>query len=191
MAKGKARSKKVTTPAPVKATVPAVTIPANDDIAKALWNTGGLLKHTAAELGCELSILKGQIKKSKQLRDLLFTIRETCLDEVEDVLFKRITGDGDMGKIKDGSGILTMFYLKCLGKHRGWIDRPEKAGGSANKPVYIKILPVGVDAEEPRKAGRPKKMYAEIKVLPEDTRTQEEKDLEEIIDAEVLDDEQD
>jgi hypothetical protein len=160
--------------------------PTFEEISKALWSTGGLLKHSAVQLGCNIEELKDAIKKSKKLRELLFTVRETCLDEVEKTLYTRITGDGDVARIKDGSGILTMFYLKCLGKHRGWIDRPDKAGETSKKPIYIKILPVGGEVEE-KKVGRPKKLYAEAKVLPSPSQTQEEKDLEDIIEGEVLD----
>ena len=167
-------------------TTVAKTLPTFDEVAKALWSTGGILKHSSVQLGCSIDDLKEVIKKSKKLRELLFTIRETCLDEVERTLYSRITGDGDLAKIKDGSGILTMFYLKCLGKHRGWIDRPDKAGESSKKPIYIKILPVGGEVEE-KKIGRPKKLYAEAKVLPSPSQTQEEADLEDIIEGEVLD----
>lgn len=163
-------------------------LPTNEEISKALWSTGGLLKHTAQQLGCDIDDLKSLLRKSKQLRTLLFTIRETCLDEVEKTLYTRITGDGDTGKIKDTSGILTMFYLKCLGKHRGWVDKPDKPGESEKKPIYIKILPVGGEAEE-KKSGRPKKIYAEAKVLPSPSLTKEEQELEDIIEGEILEEE--
>jgi len=173
----------------------APVIPSNDEVITALWHTGGLIKYAAAELKCDIDVLKNVIKKSKQLRNILFTIRETCLDEVEQTLYNRITGfnketgQGDMTKIKDSSGILTMFYLKCLGKHRGWVDKPDKAGESEKKPIFIRILPVGTgnEIEEKKQRGRPKKIYAEAKVLPTSSLTKEEEELEDVIEGEVLD----
>jgi uncharacterized protein Yka (UPF0111/DUF47 family) len=137
--------------------IPSAVPPTQDEIAKALWATGGLLKHASQQLNCSLEELKKTIKNSKQLRTLLFTIRESCIDDVESTLMKRITGEGDISKIKDNSGILTMFYLKCLGKHRGWVDKIDKAGESSKKPLYIKIMPVGIEAGK-SKGGRPKKL---------------------------------
>ncbi len=145
------------------------------DIETALKSNGGLLTYTAEQLGCPLEILKTQIKKSKYLRDVVFALREAMLDLAEDTLAWR------MREKKDG--ICAMYVTKCLGKQRGWVEKPEKAGSTADKPIYIKISPVNpVDTKG--LPGRPRKAYAEIKVLPVSTDICQVD--EEIIDAEIL-----
>lgn len=160
--------------------VPAIIVkePTIEEVESALKKHSGLISYTAKELQCPTEIVKKIIKKNKGLRNLLFDLRETIVDIAEDTLLYRMREKQD--------GIIAMFVAKCLGKQRGWIERPEKAGGSSQKPLYIRILPVDGEIKSP---GRPKKMFAEVKVgeaLPA-PKTKEEKDLQEIIDAEVLD----
>ena len=166
-----------------KPSVVQLPVLVQEDVEKALRGSGGLINYAAKELNFPVEELKKQIARSRYLRNLLIELREYATDIAEQTLMWRIMEKKDL--------IATMFYLKCQGKDRGWVDRPDKAGDTANKPIYIRILPVDADGNIAKKAGRPKKNFAEIKigetqkaisgaVLPEKA--------EDIIDAEVLDD---
>lgn len=165
-----------------KKTLPA-TIPALSpiDIENGLRKNGGLLTYTARELGCSMDTLKKSIKRNKDLRNLVLDLREAMVDLAEDTLRYR------MEEKKDG--IAAMFVAKCLGKNRGYVEKPEKAGDTANKPVYIRILPIGENGNEKRGPGRPAKKFAEIKIdaPPQLAMSKEEKEMKEIMDAEVID----
>jgi hypothetical protein len=143
--------------------VPAIINYTTQQVEDAIIKTEGYLTSTAKELGCPVERLKKMIKDSKRLKDILFEVKESCLDRAELELMNLVkNGSHDKSKL-----LAIMFYLKCQGKGRGWIDRPEgKAGNSADKPLYIKIMPLGA-IDEVKKAGRPKKAFGELKILPE------------------------
>ena len=147
------------------------------EIEKALVESSGLISFTARKLSISIEELKKQIKKSKFLRELLFEIRESVIDEAEDSLMQRIRTKQDL--------IASMFLLKSIGKHRGWVDRPEKAGDSKKNPIFIRILPVGMEANP--KGGRPPKIMSTIKELPVENKKSLKEATEEIVDIEVLD----
>lgn len=161
-----------------QAVVPAIIIkePSYEEVEASLKKNTGLLSYTAKDLEIPLEVLKKIIKKNKNLRNLLFDLRETITDIAEETLLYRMMEKKD--------GIIAMFVAKCLGKNRGWVEKPDKAGSSAQKPVFIRILPVDGNG-----GGKGKKLKAEIKVgaaLPAAV-TKEEKAVEEIMEAEVLD----
>jgi len=122
------------------------------DVELAIRETGGWLSKTASALGITVDALRKIIKQNKHLKAVLYEVREATLDAVEDALYRRI--------IEKQDTLAAMFWLKCQGQHRGWIDKPQ--AGSANKPIYIKIMPIGANP----KGGRPKKAYGEVKILP-------------------------
>ena len=153
-----------------------------DEIEEAIKLTGGWLSKTAKELGMPVEKVKAAIKRNKRLKDVLFETKEHLLDLVEDTLFERIMEKKDV--------LGAMFWLKCQGQHRGWIDKP-KAGSSADKPIHIKITPVGI-AEGERRVGRPKKIYTEVKVLPgqqskDDILESRLANKDDVIEGEILD----
>lgn len=164
-----------------KVALPANMLPSQADIETKLKETGGLLTYTARGLGLTLEDLKKAIRKNRYLRNLVFDLRESMIDLAEDTLMYR------MAEKKDG--IVAMYVTKCLGKDRGWIEKPEKAGSNAEKPIYIKILPIGENGDIKKGPGRPSKKFAEVK-LPAVTAlpmSDEEKAVKEIVEAEVLD----
>jgi len=152
-------------------------VPTNDQIAEALKESSGLISYAARNLNQPVEVLKKAVRKNKYLRNLMIELRESAIDLAEDTLMWR------MREKKDA--IVAMFVLKCIGKNRGWIDKPEKAGESLDKPVYIKILPANVgDVPKKRGAGRPKKAeYPPMVAIAPAVNESEEA----ILDAEVLD----
>lgn len=153
-------------------------IPTNDQIATALKESSGLISYAARSLDIPVEEIKKQVRRNKFLRNLMLELRESAVDLAEDTLMWRMREKHD--------GIVAMFVLKCIGKNRGWIDRPDKAGESSDKPVYIKILPVGENLAAPagkRGVGRPKKSaYPVIQAIAPAAETEES-----IPDAEILD----
>jgi hypothetical protein len=140
-----------------------------EKVETALRESGGYVTTAADLLDCSPTTVRKYLRESKQLREILFETRERMLDLAESELHKLMMSDKN-DKVKVTALI---FYLKCQGKDRGWIDRADwvKPGASEKKPLYIKIMPVGgmVDGQEQGKRGRgrPKKDYIEVKVTPD------------------------
>lgn len=130
---------------------PALPTFSNEDVIAALKSSSGLISFAAEKLQVPVDYLKNQIKKSKTLRDSLFEVRETNIDIVENEVMQRILEKKD--------SILMMFYLKNMGAHRGWNNERMKAGSSSDKPIYIKIQPVGFIPEKGKK-------LPEVKISP-------------------------
>jgi len=152
-------------------------IPTNDQIAEALKESSGLISYAANKLKVPVEVLKKQVRRNKYLRNLLLELRESAIDLAEDTLMWRMREKRD--------AIVAMFVLKCIGKQRGWVDKPEKAGESLDKPVYIKILPVGGEAPTNGKkgVGRPRKAtYPVMEAIAPAVETDESN-----IDAKILD----
>lgn len=82
---------------------------------KALEITGGRIYHAAQRLGITSPNLVLRTKSSKAVYDALCEIRGRCLDFAEDQLMERIR-EGDLKAI--------IFYLKTIGRERGYDDRP-------------------------------------------------------------------
>jgi len=110
-----------------------------ENIADSLIRNAGKISKVASEFGVSYNTVDEKIKKSKLLKDVLNGIRETILDNVEDVLYTRIVEKQD--------SIAAMFWLKCMGKHRGWNEKGDDKGNE-KRPIYVKIMPVGFNAPE-------------------------------------------
>jgi hypothetical protein len=150
-------------------------VPTNDQIANALKESSGLISYAAKQLNVPIEVLKKQVRRNKYLRNLMLELRESAIDLAEDTLMWRMREKRD--------AIVAMFVLKCIGKNRGWVDKPEKAGESLDKPVYIKILPVGENGDGKKGVGRPKKAtYPIMQAIAPAVETDES-----IPDAEILD----
>lgn len=86
----------------------------------ALIKGRGVIKKAAQLLGCGRSSLSRRIQKSEHLANIRKTATETFLDEVEDLYFEKM--------MKTGDKVMMIFYLKCHGKDRGWVERQEITG---------------------------------------------------------------
>jgi hypothetical protein len=150
-----------------------------EKVEKAIKEGGGFISFASEKLGVPASVLRKYIKDSKKLRELIFELRESWVDIAEESLANKVL-KGDITSI--------IFTLKCLGKDRGWIDRPDlvKAGGSEKAPLFIRLLPVGnMEGVTPiPKRGRPRKDDVVQQALPSTTDKEQQ-----IIDAEYFDSE--
>ena len=90
--------------------------PDNSKIIEALNATAGMVTYTAKALKCDYSTLYGWIRKSPQLQKALKAIKESHIDLAETKLLQNV---------KDGDPSSIFFLLKCLGKHRGYIEKQQ------------------------------------------------------------------
>ena len=87
-----------------------------DQVAEALRLSHGVVAEAARRLGCTRGTVFSYIERFAELKEVVKETREKTLDLAESELFKHITA-GNMTAI--------IFYLKCQGKHRGYIERGE------------------------------------------------------------------
>jgi hypothetical protein len=106
----------------------------NELIAKALMANNGKISKTAQSLHVSHWSLKQYMNKNPELLKLMVTGKEAELDFVEDKF---------MDAVKCGNLSAMIFYLKCQGRSRGWIEKQEDA--KANKPnvtfKYTLVMP--------------------------------------------------
>ena len=85
-------------------------------VAAALKKAGGVQTHAAEMLGISQSAVSQRVTRSEYLREVYNDIRNEMLDLAETVLFK---------KIKAENLTAVIFFLKCLGKERGYSEKQE------------------------------------------------------------------
>ena len=113
----------------------------NAEIAGALMQTHGIIstaamllsKEKSQKIGMAVSIsrqaISERIRKSEVLTSAYDEIVESALDFVEYKLFQKIN-EGDMTAI--------IFYLKCKGKKRGYIERQSiELSGNDGAPIKV------------------------------------------------------
>lgn len=84
------------------------------DIARELKRYKGAVSSAAKALKVSKKTMERYIMKSKVLKDIVCEIVETEIDVVESELFKQI---------EKGNMTAILFYLKCKGRDRGWIEK--------------------------------------------------------------------
>ena len=103
-------------------------------VQEAIFECGGFQTNIARKLQISTHYLKQVFQKNKPLFYLYNEVRESLVDEVEMHM---------MNKIRSGakeSVNLIMFYLKCLGKDRGFVETSKDVGKKSS--VKMKIVPV-------------------------------------------------
>jgi hypothetical protein len=96
-------------------------------IATELKRYKGAVSSAAKALGIAKVTLEKYIMKSKVLKDIVCEIVETEIDEVESEL---------MTQVRKGNMTAILFYLKCKGRDRGWIERTDMSVDV--KPITFK-----------------------------------------------------
>lgn len=95
---------------------PAITRPSEEDTADAIRTAKGLLSQAAKILGVAPSTVTKHVQKSEFLQSVVLEANEKQLDRAEEVLATLIE-QGELGAV--------IFYLKCKGKNRGFVERSE------------------------------------------------------------------
>ncbi|OQB45570.1 MAG: hypothetical protein BWY00_01733 [Firmicutes bacterium ADurb.Bin153] len=109
------------------------------DFIRALEKNGGWTSQTAKALGVSHQAVRQRLLRNKKLMMKQQEIKEMYLDLAESKVVKAVN---------DGAAWAICFYLKCQGKHRGWIEtvRNEHSGPDGGpiqtedkKPDYSKL----------------------------------------------------
>ena len=98
-------------------------------IAEALTKANGIISTAARIVGCDRSTVHNYINKSPSVKKALEDAREATTDEVESELLKRI---------REGDTTAIIFYLKTVGRNRGYAERQEVTG-SGGGDIVIKV----------------------------------------------------
>lgn len=109
-----------------------------EEIIKAVNDSNGFLTFAAEKLGCSYQNIWQRAKKNPELKEAIEAIGEHHLDVAEDKLVEAI---------KHGESWAICFFLKCKGKHRGYVERSEVAG-VGESPITINIVPMLTEAQD-------------------------------------------
>ena len=104
----------------------------DSQITEALKKAMGVVAHAANALGTGRSTISDRIARNPELRERLDEIRETNLDIAESKLFELI---------HKGQPSAIIFYLKCIGKERGYVERIENTGKEGTDMMLPLLLP--------------------------------------------------
>nr|BDD45303.1 hypothetical protein 23 [bacterium] len=109
-------------------------------IEQALRDSAGLQYLAAEKLRCSPSTITNYVKKSKKLKQAADEAKESTLDMAEAQIIT---------KIKEGDLTAIIFYLKTIGKERGYTERTELSGKDGKDLNYvIEAPPVIENAKE-------------------------------------------
>jgi hypothetical protein len=115
-----------------------------DTVIAAIRQHHGLLAPAAKMLGYDRVTLYSYVKRH-ELQWVIDEAREAILDWAENALFEQIQG---------GNLTATIFLLKCLGKSRGYVERPpltvpltadETQGSETDDQVIVIRSPTGTN----------------------------------------------
>jgi hypothetical protein len=98
-------------------------------VEEALRHGGGLYTYAARILHCAPNTIANYVNRSERLQDVLSELNVTMLDLAEANLFKHIV---------DSNLTALIFYLKCKGKLRGYVERQE-VSGPAGAPIGVQL----------------------------------------------------
>lgn len=100
------------------------------DVERAIWRSEGMLTNVARMLKISVYQVKNILSKYKLLKQDFEEYREALLDEAETFL---------RAKIRRGDTASIIFFLKCLGKNRGFIESDNNKASRGS--VRMKIVP--------------------------------------------------
>jgi hypothetical protein len=94
---------------------------------EAIRKAGGFISHAAAMLGISHQSLSKRISRSDRLQQVRAETTDQHLDLAETKLIEAV---------KAGEAWAICFYLKCKGKHRGYVERGQvEVSGRYGKPL--------------------------------------------------------
>ena len=111
----------------------------DEEFIKALEKNGGWISQTARALGVSVQAVCQRMKRNPKLKEKQEEMREANLDLAESEV---------VAAVKNHAPWAICFYLKCQGKHRGWVEtvRNEHSGPDGGpiqtedkKPDYSKL----------------------------------------------------
>ena len=99
-----------------------------EQVAEALRESAGIRSAAARKLSCSVSTITNYVARHPELAGTEAEIVESNLDKAETQLLKAIAS-GNLAAI--------IFYLKCKGKGRGYVERTQ-VEGTGGGPVVVK-----------------------------------------------------
>lgn len=99
----------------------------DEEYRNAILNSHGNLTIVAKRLGLARQTVQLKLKKNKELADLLASERDTLIDEVEEKLWENIQAGKESSQ---------QFFLKTIGKARGWGESQEITINSTKEDEY-------------------------------------------------------
>ena len=102
----------------------------DEKIIEALEACGGVILHAAAMIGMNRKQMSIRIKAKPEMTERLMDIRESNIDIAESKL---------MELIRKGQPSAIIFFLKCLAKDRGYVERVEQTGKDG-KDLILPVL---------------------------------------------------
>lgn len=126
-----------------------------DEVEAALRSVGGLYTLAAKKLGCAPNTVANYCKRNKRLQAIQAELVEGLLDEAEGQLILAI---------RKGNLSAVIFYLKCKGKARGYVERSEVLG----IPDKVTVSLPAADALAKRVAGMTPEQIRALTGLPYD-----------------------
>lgn len=102
----------------------------NDEIEKALRDTKGMVSVAAKKIGMARGAMYARIQKSTVLQEAITDEREAMTDTAELALHRAIV---------NGEAWAVCFYLKTMGKSRGYVEKQEISGPNGG-PIVIEAL---------------------------------------------------
>jgi transposase-like protein len=99
-------------------------------IIEALEESKGLIAPAARKLGCARDTIRKYIDEYAEVAQAKLDQREAVTDMAENALYQAIL---------DREAWAVCFYLKCMAKDRGYVERAELTGTNG-APVKIKLV---------------------------------------------------
>lgn len=101
-----------------------------EEIEAALIKSKGIMTAAGESLGVSRSTVSERVRRSERLQKVIDNQRKVVGDFAESKLYTHI---------KEGNLTAIIFYLKTLGRDRGYIERHE-ATGIGGGPIEIKTI---------------------------------------------------
>lgn len=95
----------------------------------ALYESRGLISVAARRLNVTPAAVRAAIRRHPRLQEALDDAREAMGDQAESALWLQI---------QDGNVAATIFYLKTVHKHRGYVERTEQSI-SHSGPIIVDL----------------------------------------------------
>jgi hypothetical protein len=101
-----------------------------EQMIKALEESKGLIAPAARALGCSRDTIRSYLEEYTAVAQAKLDQREAVTDMAENALYAAILR---------GEAWAICFYLKCMAKDRGYVEKAE-ISGPGGKPISIKLV---------------------------------------------------
>ena len=103
------------------------------EIADALDKAGGFVTHAAKMLGCNYNTVQNYINRYKELQLKQKEIDERYIDIAVSKLIQNV---------QSGQEASIFFFLKCKGKHRGYIEKADQEPAQINISFNVQVAKI-------------------------------------------------